>query len=235
MLQLLLSPHKSFRGDKGTLEPSLGLTSLAALSWHTRPQHLSSNVFATLWERDSVELALHRWMEEALARPGVLKPWMTVLFHMAFINLHAPVHQIHSLTRAYVNSKVRRGNAFETLSKWRKGQDAVKAIFHANAVLRLGQSLTILDTTQEATGINTRRTESLEGTHMAACVYVAALTLWAAGFCQEGPHHPSTWSSIKTGIQVLWWMNVRAARMLSNVLKHIGMDSNWPTGDGQLM
>ena len=59
-------------------------------------------------------------------------------------------------------------------------------------MLRLRQSLTILDTTQEATRINTRRTESLEGTHIAAYVYVAALTLWAAGFYQEGPHHPST-------------------------------------------
>ena len=233
MLQLLLSPHKSFRGDKDILEANLGLTSLAALSWHTRPRHLSTNVLATLWERESVELALYRWMEEALARPGVLKPWMTMLFDMTFINLHAPVHQIHSLARAYVSNKVRKGDAFETLSKWRQGQDAVKAMFHANAVLRLGQSLTVLETTQAAAGTSTRRADFVEGTHMAACVYVAALTLWAAAFCQEGPHHPSNWSSVKTGIQVLWWMDVRAARMLSNVLEHIARDSNTPTEGGR--
>lgn len=224
LLRCLLSPHLSHPGSTNTLEWLFCLTSLTVLSWHTKPHRLLALPLPALLNKDLVELALYRWHDMITKCLPEVETWMMILYHNILVDLNTPVKHIHNLARTHVAGAAHSQDSQHILQAWQRGEDCPKALWHANAILQLAKSKTVLssDHGQKEAVLPSRKQMGLsEAAHLPISVYVATLTIWAQSVCQEPPNYSATQSALESGIAILSCLTVRAAKQIVNVLREI--------------
>ena len=149
---------------------------------------------------------------------------------MTFINIHVNVNLIHNLVRAYIDSVKRLPDACNTLQVWQQSKDAKLALWQASEMIRLAKSHTIFspqNTFSKTASTNLGSSNITEAPHVSICIYVAVLVLWTEAIGQETLDIELVQSVLESGIHILSRLNVRMARMLSNVLRHLAASTTF--------
>ena len=224
LLRCLLSPHLSHPGSTKILEWLFCLTSLTLLSWHTKPYTSMKNPLYSLLRRELIELALYRWHDMITKCLGEVDAWMTLLYHNILMDLYTPVKLIHSLARTSVESSSCVQEPRQSLRAWLKGEDSAKALWHANVILTLSKSKTVLRTdhvSDEPTTSAKRKPCLPEAPHVPISIYVATLTVWANSVCQEPADLSTGQFALESGISILTCLSVRTAQQMVHVLRRL--------------
>lgn len=223
MLQSLMCPHQSFRETSNLEENLYSLTAITILSWYTAPQKSLAIPLSAIWKADQIELALYKW-EDIVSISGGTESWLQMLFHISLINLYTPIKHIHSLARSYVTDKKPGREQLCLLRDWINRKSSEKGIWHANSVIAQAKRVTILKGTKagaESTDDAKLAPALAEAPHVLIGIYVSALTIWTHEICQDTPDLGKAQLVLESGIHILGYLQVRAARKLANILREV--------------
>ena len=97
---------------------------------------------------------------------------------------------------------------------WLDGEDCDKALWHANAILKLSKLKTVLRPTQasENTRSEKKKERPPEAPHVPISICVATLTVWAQSICQKPANLATGLSALDSGISILTYLRVGSAK-----------------------
>lgn len=223
LLRSLLSPHLDCGKIMKPLDSSFCLTYLIVLSWHTKSKKTWLISSEALWKPALIELALHKWRNKMDSSGIEITPWQNLLFHSAFVNIHADLSLIIRLVGTFARGLKLAEPACTALRAWRESKSCQVALWHAVELIDIAKAQTIFthQSVLDGTAIHTTKVKLTEAPHVCAGVYMATLTLWSGNMTQSTPDKKGARSILESSIHILSCLNVRMASILQNVLRHL--------------
>ncbi|KAH7133857.1 hypothetical protein EDB81DRAFT_805209 [Dactylonectria macrodidyma] len=198
------------------------LTALLVLSSHSVPVK-PADESECLWDKRFFELGLSNWLR---SQDATVDASMLLLFHVGTIVLHTSMARVHSLVRAFCIRKSCLSSVIGPISQWRESPDCEVALLHAHRVLALGQQL-IRTSSREASMHPVSRVSGLdeqtrgEAPHLSICVYLAAITIWAAHVSEQPSRHDAAIATLSQGCRVLQHLEIRIADGFGKILRRL--------------
>jgi hypothetical protein len=175
-----------------------------------------------LWKREFFELALNRW---ATANSHTVEPRVMVLFHMNLTGIRTNLSHVHHFAHAYLRGEVGQNHLLSlALRTWRDGDDCNRGLWHANELIKAAENLYRPPKSGEDDEESraARASEGfIEAPHVPFCIYLASLTLWAAGMVVQNPSVDEAKSHLESGVRILGHLKVRIAQVLRRILRRL--------------
>lgn len=181
------------------------------------------------WQRDLLELGLHRWFNACQINRDIDLSTMT-LFHLIFINIRTDVELMHKFARWQASPSESDDSCLSKLQVWQKSEDCEIATLHAKQLMDMvKKSVVFAFQSHPRSGTTTpskqsyqgqaRRNRLVEVPHLATGVYMATLVLWTAAITRVKADWTVGRTALENGILILSFFDVRVATKLGNVLR----------------
>jgi hypothetical protein len=227
LLTSLMSPQAALYLPSSSMSPVFSLTLLAAISGNVSSG--GSSMLSLSWQRDLLELGLHRWFNSCRGQCEDNLSAMT-LFHLIFINIRTNLELVHKFASWQACPSETRNSYLTVLQAWQNSNDCKVATLHAKQLVdTVKQSVVFSSRSFLRSGTNTpsrlshqsqtRQNKLAEVPHLANGVYMATLVLWTAAVAGKKADWVLGKSVLENGILVLSCFDVRVATKLGSVLR----------------
>ncbi|RSL56815.1 hypothetical protein CEP53_006690 [Fusarium sp. AF-6] len=201
---------------------SSALAALLVLSSHaSASKHSDSQLEEGLWDKRFFELGLNNWLR--YQGPSGPSGPMLVLFYMGIIVLHTNFAKVHRLVRAYCIQTSSLPATISLISQWRESEDCEVAVMHANRLLDIVAKLCIYKSSHPTqpmrTALEGQDQRGNEAPHLAICVYLAAITAWAASVSEKPSSLDVARTVLSRACRILRRLNLRAANGFEKILR----------------